>query len=80
MMRALSMACLISAAAVSAGTQSLRGRTLEEWRERIEPKASELAWTEIPWHASFWEAERAAQREQRPILLWAMNGHPLGCT
>ena len=79
-LRALSIACLIPAAAGSAGAQSLRGRTIDEWRERIEPRASELAYAEIPWHASFWEAERVAQREQKPILLWAMNGHPLGCT
>jgi hypothetical protein len=23
---------------------------------------------------------KEAQEKDRPILLWAMNGHPLGCT
>ena len=26
------------------------------------------------------EALIAAQKEDKPILLWAMNGHPLACT
>jgi len=74
---------VLVAAALLAGQEAaptLRGRTLEEWRARIEPSAEEVAWTEIPWRPSFWSGAQEAQEAHKPLLLWAMNGHPLGCT
>ena len=53
---------------------------LEEWRERLLPRVDELAFTEIPWLTSFGAGLREAERQRRPLLLWVMNGHPLGCT
>jgi hypothetical protein len=49
-------------------------------RELVMPSASELAWQAIPWRAEFGAAVVEAQRAHKPVLLWAMNGHPLGCT
>ena len=49
-------------------------------REQILPKPSELAWTQIPWRPSFHEGVAEAQIQGKPVLLWVMNGHPLGCT
>jgi hypothetical protein len=46
----------------------------------IKPKAGEEKWTEIPWLTSLWEARQRAAKEGKPILLWEMDGHPLGCT
>ena len=46
----------------------------------IKPKVSEEKWMEIPWLASLWEARQQAADEGKPILLWEMDGHPLGCT
>jgi hypothetical protein len=46
----------------------------------IKPKASEEAWAQIPWLTSLWDARVRAAAEGRPILLWEMDGHPLGCT
>lgn len=46
----------------------------------IRPKQSEEKWTQIPWRTSLWEARQLAAREGKPILLWEMDGHPLGCT
>jgi hypothetical protein len=46
----------------------------------IKPQADEEAWNEIPWQSSLWEARRKAAAEGKPILLWEMDGHPLGCT
>ena len=51
-----------------------------EWRELVRPKASELAFEDCDWKPTFWEAVVEAQQRGRPILLWAMNGHPLACT
>ena len=45
----------------------------------IKPKAAEEKWAQIPWMASLWEARQRAAREGKPILLWEMDGHPLGC-
>jgi hypothetical protein len=44
------------------------------------PKADELAWQSIRWRPTLWGAVVEAQAERKPILLWAMNGHPLGLT
>ena len=49
-------------------------------RELVLPTASELAWQAIPWHAEFGAAVLEAHEAHKPVLLWAMNGHPLGCT
>jgi hypothetical protein len=46
----------------------------------IKPKASEESWTKIPWLTSLWEARLRAAADGKPILLWEMDGHPLGCT
>ena len=46
----------------------------------IKPKLDESKWEQIPWLTSLWEARRRAAAEGRPILLWEMDGHPLGCT
>lgn len=46
----------------------------------IKPKPSEEKWAEVPWLASLWEARKRAAAKGKPILLWEMDGHPLGCT
>ena len=50
------------------------------WRTHIEPGADELVWEQIPWHSTFADGLAAASEQQKPLLFWAMNGHPLGCT
>lgn len=51
-----------------------------EVRAHVLPDASELAWRSLGWRASLWQGVVDAYAAKRPILLWAMNGHPLGCT
>ena len=46
----------------------------------IKPQAAEEAWSKIPWMTSLWEARQKAAAAGKPILLWEMDGHPLGCT
>lgn len=53
---------------------------LAAWRDHILPRPEELAWQGIAWRPSFAEGLRDADRLDRPLLLWVMNGHPLGCT
>lgn len=59
---------------------TLKLADLEEWRQAIVPSAEENLWLEIPWLASFGEGLHRAARADKPVLLWVMNGHPLGCT
>lgn len=51
-----------------------------KWVEFISPSRDELAFERIGWRNQFWPAVQEAKKLGRPILLWTMNGHPLGCT
>jgi hypothetical protein len=48
-------------------------------RALIKPQLGEDKWAEIPWAASLWEARQRAAALGKPILLWEMDGNPLGC-
>ena len=58
----------------------LNRSTYKMWKDFIKPTKQELAWAEIPWRSTFYQGLIDADREEKPLLLWAMNGHPLGCT
>lgn len=60
--------------------QELNDDTYARWRDFIQPNAEELEWMKPGWRPTFWEAVVEAQENEKPILLWAMNGHPLACT
>ena len=76
MRRALALLAL----AAFAGAGDLSDDDARKWLRFVEPSADELRWTAIPWRATLWDAVVDAHREKKPILLWAMNGHPLACT
>jgi hypothetical protein len=58
----------------------LNDRNYAAWRKHVLPDAGELAWRQIPWAATFKDGIAAADAAGKPLLLWVMNGHPLGCT
>jgi hypothetical protein len=37
-------------------------------------------WRTIPWKIALLDAQRTAAKSKKPIFIWAMDGHPLGCT
>lgn len=79
------IALLISTEGVMAQSPTPAERPLTEtsashWHDFIRPKADELAWQAIPWRTTLLAALRDAEDVDKPILLWAMNGHPLSCT
>lgn len=48
-------------------------------RKAVLPAAGEDEFAKIPWLTSIWDARVKAAKEGKPILLWEMDGHPLGC-
>jgi hypothetical protein len=58
----------------------LEAASLEAIVRHVVPGPDELAWRAIPWRATLRAGLLDATAEQRPVLLWAMNGHPLGTT
>ena len=46
----------------------------------VKPAKDEDKWAQIPWQVNLWEARKEAAAQGKPILLWEMDGHPLGCT
>ncbi len=53
---------------------------LPRWRAFIRPTEKELGYAGIRWLPDFASGIRRSEAEQKPLLFWAMNGHPLGCT
>lgn len=48
--------------------------------EYVVPTDDELKWRSIPWRPTLLDGLRDGAEERKPVLLWAMNGHPLGTT
>jgi hypothetical protein len=45
----------------------------------LQPTEDE-SWRTIPWQIAVLDAQQIAARQKKPIFIWAMDGHPLGCT
>lgn len=54
--------------------------SLSRWMTAIEPDEVERGFEAIGWRNDLRAAMTEAEELGRPILLWTMNGHPLGCT
>ena len=59
--------------------QDLTDANFDKLRDQIVPTRDELKWRSIPWQPTVWDALVVAQKQEKPILLYAMNGNPLGC-
>ena len=70
---------LFVAAAAPPDSHQLTQQNLAEWCDLIQPSDEERSFLEIPWRQSLREGIIDAQIKGKPILLWAMNGHPIGC-
>ena len=84
------LACALLCALFAAGcgtepaaqTPSADADTLayESARAEVMPDEAERRWEEIEFLPSYAAGLKAASDEQKPLMLWVMNGHPLGCT
>jgi len=80
MVRGLFVTLAVALAGAEGPPAALNDTTFAAWRDRIRPQDTERSFETVHWLPTFWDAVVAAQKEDRPILLWAMNGHPLACT
>ena len=75
-MRAIAIASVLSLLPA----QELTLENLESWRDAIAPTSEEDAFRGIGWRPSLGEGLVEGQARDMPVLVWAMNGHPLGLT
>jgi hypothetical protein len=52
---------------------------LDALKTLIKPRAQEMRWEEIPWRVDLWEARKQAAEAGKPLMLWEMDGNPMGC-
>ena len=76
---ALATALLICQAARAAEPAPLDQDQFNKLLSVIKPDPHTEKWQQIPWRSNLWEARQQAARAGKPILLWEMDGHPLGC-
>ncbi len=50
-----------------------------ELHDLLMPAAAEI-WETIAWRTDLAAARAEAVQRHRPLFVWTMNGHPLGCT
>jgi hypothetical protein len=60
--------------------EPIRPEQFDKLLAAIKPTKGEDKWAAIPWLTDLWQARQIAAKEGKPILLWEMDGHPLGCT
>lgn len=64
----------------AAAAEPIRPAQLNDLLTTIKPGKDEDRWAAIPWLTDLWQARQLAAKQGKPILLWEMDGHPLGCT
>ena len=64
----------------SLATKTLRPAEFRALHSAVAPRGAGERWAEIPWEPDLVSARRKASRAGKPLVLWIMDGHPLGCT
>jgi hypothetical protein len=72
-------AVVASPAATRLSAEELTEARFRELHAQLRPAADE-PWRTIPWKIDLLDAQATAAKEKKPIFIWAMDGHPLGCT
>jgi hypothetical protein len=61
-------------------TTTLQPEPFQALHRAVAPLGDTERWMEIPWEPDLAKARERAAREGKPLLMWIMDGHPLGCT
>lgn len=69
----------VCTAADPAAELTLTDSRYQDLLQQLQPDR-EAPWLTIPWKIDLLDAQHQAAREHKPIFIWAMDGHPLGCT
>ena len=75
----ISASVLSLATMCSAHAGELTEAEFKTLHAELQPDNAAL-WRTIPWKTSVLDAQQAAAEEKKPLFIWAMDGHPLGCT
>jgi hypothetical protein len=59
--------------------QPVQAEKPQDLHALIAPSVEENAWLAIPWQTDLVAAQKLATEQGKPIFLWEMDGHPLGC-
>ena len=73
---ALALGAVLSGASPG---DSLKIADIGSLKKLIKPYPEESKWEEIPWRADLWDARREAAKAGKPLMLWEMDGNPMGC-
>ncbi len=41
---------------------------------------NDAPWRSVPWETDLLDAQKMSVEQHKPLFVWAMDGHPLGCT
>ena len=78
MIRPIMLLLLALAYAGALSAAELNNEKFQQLHEELQP--GDETWRTIPWKIDLLDAQRSAAKEKKPIFIWAMDGHPLGCT
>ncbi|NND96226.1 MAG: hypothetical protein HKN47_02720 [Pirellulaceae bacterium] len=74
----LSILIALLAVTVTTAQDKLTSQEFVKLHRQLDPQNED--WKSIPWHPDLLSAQRRAAEEKKLIFIWAMDGHPLGCT
>jgi hypothetical protein len=72
-------ASIVLSLATARASEPIKPEHFEKLHALIKPQADEEKFMQIPWLTNLWEARKQAAAQGKPLLLWEMDGHPLGC-
>ena len=79
MLRSIAILLAVFGLLNDAGAAELTEERYLELHAELQPDPDAL-WRSIPWETSVLDAQRLAAESKKPLFIWAMDGHPLGCT
>lgn len=61
-------------------TKSISPAHFKTLHAKMAPSGEGERWATIPWQVDLAAARQKAAQEGKPLFMWVMDGHPLGCT